>query len=149
MAEAIYRDRMSDMDALLWNTERDPMLRSTIVSLLVLDQPPMQLFFLGLGDSSLNFELRVYVFDARYAGHISSIEAFSLVAGIVGGELVGLLRTNGILVADTITFGFTTVFGTLAWLLVHFLSAALFATLIVGIGVFMGWVSEQLDKKNK
>jgi WS/DGAT/MGAT family acyltransferase len=35
-----YRERMSDSDALLWNNERDPMLRSTIVSVLLLDRPP-------------------------------------------------------------------------------------------------------------
>jgi len=35
-----YRERMSDNDALLWNNERDPMLRSTIVSVLLLDRAP-------------------------------------------------------------------------------------------------------------
>src|SRR5512134_1611111 len=35
-----YRDRMSETDALLWNNERDPMLRSTIASVLLLDRPP-------------------------------------------------------------------------------------------------------------
>ena len=33
-----FRERMSDNDALLWNNERDPMLRSTIVSVLLLDR---------------------------------------------------------------------------------------------------------------
>lgn len=32
--------RMSDADALLWNIEKDPLLRSTITSILVLDGPP-------------------------------------------------------------------------------------------------------------
>jgi WS/DGAT/MGAT family acyltransferase len=35
-----YRERMSDSDALLWNNERDPMLRSTIASVLLLDRAP-------------------------------------------------------------------------------------------------------------
>ena len=38
MSERVrYDDRMSDSDALLWNNERDPMLRSTIPSVMVLD----------------------------------------------------------------------------------------------------------------
>ena len=41
MSDALrYEDRMSDSDALLWNNERDPMLRSTITSLMVLDRAP-------------------------------------------------------------------------------------------------------------
>ena len=35
-----YEDRMSDSDALLWINERDPMLRSTIISMMVLDRAP-------------------------------------------------------------------------------------------------------------
>ena len=35
-----YRDRMSDSDALLWNNERDPMLRSTILCVMLLDRAP-------------------------------------------------------------------------------------------------------------
>lgn len=35
-----YESRMSDSDALLWNNERDPMLRSTIVALMLLDAAP-------------------------------------------------------------------------------------------------------------
>jgi len=35
-----YEDRMSDSDALMWNIERDPMLRSTILSVMVLDGVP-------------------------------------------------------------------------------------------------------------
>lgn len=35
-----YDDHMSDADAIMWNNERDPMLRSTIVSLMVLDREP-------------------------------------------------------------------------------------------------------------
>jgi diacylglycerol O-acyltransferase len=35
-----FGDRMSDADALLWNIELDPMLRSTIVSVMLLDQAP-------------------------------------------------------------------------------------------------------------
>jgi WS/DGAT/MGAT family acyltransferase len=38
--EAQYADWMSASDALLWINERDPMLRSTITSLLLLDGPP-------------------------------------------------------------------------------------------------------------
>lgn len=33
-------DRLRDADALLWNIERDPVLRSTIVAVAVLDRPP-------------------------------------------------------------------------------------------------------------
>jgi diacylglycerol O-acyltransferase / wax synthase len=35
-----YDDHMGEMDALMWNIERDPMLRSTILSVMVLDRPP-------------------------------------------------------------------------------------------------------------
>jgi diacylglycerol O-acyltransferase len=35
-----YEDRMSDSDALLWHNEQDPMLRSTIVSVMILDRAP-------------------------------------------------------------------------------------------------------------
>jgi WS/DGAT/MGAT family acyltransferase len=35
-----YESRMSDSDALLWNNERDPMLRSTILAVMVLDAAP-------------------------------------------------------------------------------------------------------------
>jgi hypothetical protein len=31
---------MSPSDALMWNIERDPMLRSTILSVMILDRPP-------------------------------------------------------------------------------------------------------------
>ncbi len=33
-------DRMSDSDAILWTLDRDPLLRSTIVAVVVLDRPP-------------------------------------------------------------------------------------------------------------
>jgi len=32
-----FEDRMSDADALMWNIEKDPMLRSTVTTLMVLD----------------------------------------------------------------------------------------------------------------
>ncbi len=35
-----FSDRMSDSDALMWSIESDPALRSTIVSLWILDQSP-------------------------------------------------------------------------------------------------------------
>ena len=35
-----FDHRLGDADALMWNIERDPHLRSTIVTLLVLDRPP-------------------------------------------------------------------------------------------------------------
>ena len=35
-----FSDRMSDSDALMWNIEADPALRSTIVSCWVLDRSP-------------------------------------------------------------------------------------------------------------
>lgn len=41
MEEAVvYEDRMSDSDALMWSIERDPILRSTIVGVWLLDQAP-------------------------------------------------------------------------------------------------------------
>jgi WS/DGAT/MGAT family acyltransferase len=40
MAETIFDDRMNDSDALTWTVERDPLLRSTIVSVWVLDRVP-------------------------------------------------------------------------------------------------------------
>jgi WS/DGAT/MGAT family acyltransferase len=39
-AGVVYEDRMSDTDALMWNIERDPLLRSTILGLWLLDQAP-------------------------------------------------------------------------------------------------------------
>jgi WS/DGAT/MGAT family acyltransferase len=36
----VYEDRMSDSDALMWNIERDPILRSTITGVWLLDQAP-------------------------------------------------------------------------------------------------------------
>ncbi len=35
--EVLYEDRMSDADALMWGIEKDPMLRSTITTVVVLD----------------------------------------------------------------------------------------------------------------
>jgi diacylglycerol O-acyltransferase len=35
--QVIYEDRMSDADALMWGIEKDPMLRSTITTVCVLD----------------------------------------------------------------------------------------------------------------
>ena len=41
MADAIrFEDRMSDSDALMWNIEKDPLLRSTIAIVWLLDRPP-------------------------------------------------------------------------------------------------------------
>ena len=40
MAETIYDERMGDSDALTWTIERDPLLRSTIVSVWLLDCLP-------------------------------------------------------------------------------------------------------------
>lgn len=40
MAEAIDADHMSDEDALMWNIEKDPVLRSTVVATALLDQRP-------------------------------------------------------------------------------------------------------------
>ena len=38
--EMVYEDRMSDGDALMWSIERDPILRSTITGVWLLDQAP-------------------------------------------------------------------------------------------------------------
>jgi len=35
-----FESHMSDSDALMWNIEKDPLLRSTIVTVLLLDRPP-------------------------------------------------------------------------------------------------------------
>ncbi len=35
-----FENRMSDADALMWTIEKDPLLRSTITSVAVLDQSP-------------------------------------------------------------------------------------------------------------
>ncbi len=41
MAEEMrFEDRMSDMDALMWQIEKDPMLRSTITAISLLDRAP-------------------------------------------------------------------------------------------------------------
>jgi len=40
MAETVYDERMGDSDALTWTIERDPLLRSTIVSVWRLDRMP-------------------------------------------------------------------------------------------------------------
>src|SRR5205085_4551961 len=40
MADLRFTDRMSDSDALMWGIEKDPLLRSTIVAIAVLDQSP-------------------------------------------------------------------------------------------------------------
>ena len=35
-----FETHMSDADALMWNIEKDPQLRSTIVAVIVLDRVP-------------------------------------------------------------------------------------------------------------
>jgi WS/DGAT/MGAT family acyltransferase len=40
MADLRFTDRMSDSDALMWGIEKDPLLRSTIVAIAVLDKAP-------------------------------------------------------------------------------------------------------------
>jgi WS/DGAT/MGAT family acyltransferase len=40
LADTVYDDRMSDADALTWTIERDPLLRSTILSVWLLDRMP-------------------------------------------------------------------------------------------------------------
>ncbi len=40
MAEMQFESRMSDSDALMWNIEKDPLLRSTITAITILDQTP-------------------------------------------------------------------------------------------------------------
>lgn len=40
MADLRFTDRMSDTDALMWGIEKDPLLRSTIVAIAVLDRAP-------------------------------------------------------------------------------------------------------------
>jgi len=48
-----YDERMSESDALLWNNERDPMLRSTIASVMLLEQAPDPQRFSTAVDRSL------------------------------------------------------------------------------------------------
>lgn len=40
MAELHFESRMSDSDALMWNIEKDPVLRSTITAVTMLDREP-------------------------------------------------------------------------------------------------------------
>ena len=40
MATATFTDVMSDADALMWTIERDPLLRSTITAVALLDRRP-------------------------------------------------------------------------------------------------------------
>ena len=40
MSDMRFERRMSDMDALMWGIEKDPLLRSTITAIAVIDQPP-------------------------------------------------------------------------------------------------------------
>ena len=40
MADLEFDDRMSDSDALMWGIEKDPLLRSTIVAVAILDKSP-------------------------------------------------------------------------------------------------------------
>jgi diacylglycerol O-acyltransferase / wax synthase len=40
MSELLYEQRMSDQDALMWRIEKDPMLRSTILGVTLLDRAP-------------------------------------------------------------------------------------------------------------
>ena len=40
MADVKYRSMMSSSDAIIWNIEQDPQLRSTVMSVWILDAPP-------------------------------------------------------------------------------------------------------------
>lgn len=40
MNETLYADPMSDSDAPMWTSERDPLLRPTIVAVWLLGSPP-------------------------------------------------------------------------------------------------------------
>src|SRR5262245_21951093 len=40
MADGRFDRHMSDEDALMWNIEKDPILRSTILALAIFDRPP-------------------------------------------------------------------------------------------------------------
>ncbi|MBV9663882.1 MAG: diacylglycerol O-acyltransferase, partial [Actinobacteria bacterium] len=40
MSERKFEGRMSDTDALMWTVEKDPLLRSTITAVALLDQAP-------------------------------------------------------------------------------------------------------------
>jgi diacylglycerol O-acyltransferase len=48
-----YQERMGETDALMWNIERDPMLRSTILSVMILDRAPDEARFRGAIERSL------------------------------------------------------------------------------------------------
>lgn len=51
----VYEDRMSDGDALMWNMERDPILRSTISGAWLLDQPPDRERLLERAERALHY----------------------------------------------------------------------------------------------
>lgn len=55
MEEVVYEDRMSDSDALMWNIERDPILRSTITGLWLLDVPPDRARLLDRAERALHY----------------------------------------------------------------------------------------------
>ena len=45
MSEMRFERRMSDMDALMWGVEKDPLLRSTITAVAILDRSPVRARF--------------------------------------------------------------------------------------------------------
>ncbi len=59
MSDLRFEHRMTDSDALMWTIEKDPMLRSTITSVLVLDQAPDRDRFRALIDRGTRLVLRM------------------------------------------------------------------------------------------
>lgn len=53
--EMVFEDRMSDGDALMWSIERDPILRSTITGVWLLDQAPDRARLLDRAERALHY----------------------------------------------------------------------------------------------
>ena len=53
--DLVYEDRMSDGDALMWNIERDPILRSTITGVWLLDQAPDRARLLERAERAIHY----------------------------------------------------------------------------------------------
>ncbi len=65
-----FEPRMSDADALMWRIEKDPLLRSTITSVVVLDRPPDRDRFIRRLDRATRVVPRL---RQRVLGHAYSV----------------------------------------------------------------------------
>src|SRR5262245_35405996 len=70
LEELEFEPRMSDADALMWSIEKDPLLRSTILTIFVLDRPPDRERFTATVDRASRLVPRL---RQRVLGHPLSI----------------------------------------------------------------------------